>query len=106
LLNGIAGKPLSPLLFVLAAYLLQSIINRAWNSGILRHPISNGFEEQFPIMQYADDTLLILPADAMQLLTLKGLLKSFLDSTRLHVNFQKSYMFPINVSAERINHLA
>jgi hypothetical protein len=35
-----------------------------------------------------------------------ALTKSFSDSTRLHVNFQKKLLVPINVSAERIHHLA
>jgi hypothetical protein len=51
LLNGVPGKvlhcrrgvrqgdPLSPLLFVLAADLLQSIINKAKDQGLLRLPI-------------------------------------------------------------------
>jgi hypothetical protein len=113
LLNGIPGKPfackrgvrqgdpLSPLLFVLAADLLQSIVNKAWQSGILNHPLSNVFEDFFPIVQYADDTLLILLADARQLFNLKCLLRPFSDSTGLHVNFQKSFLVPINVSDEK-----
>jgi len=101
------GDPLlSPLLFVLSADLLQTIINKAWNSGTLKHPISNDFKEHFPIVQYADDILLILPADAMQLYTLKGLLRSFSDSTGLHVNFKKSFLVPINVSTEKTLRLA
>lgn len=107
LLNGIPGKPfickrgvrqggpLSPLLFVLAAYLLQAIVNKAWHDGILSHPICNGFGEQYPIVQYADDTLLILPADAMQLFTLKGLLRSFADSIGLMSTFRKASWFPL-----------
>jgi len=66
LLNGIPGKPLtcrrgvrqgdplSPLLFVLVADLLQSIVNKAWNIGVLKHPISDAFGGYFPIVQYAD----------------------------------------------------
>lgn len=60
-------------------------------------------------MQYADDTLLFLQADARQLFLLKGLLRSFADSTGLQglqINFAKSLMVPINVSEERISHLA
>jgi len=118
LLNGVPGKPfhykrgvrqgdpLSPLLFVLAADLLQSIINKAWHDGILNHPLSNEFEEFFPIVQYADNTLLILPADAKQLFILKGLLRSFSDSIGLNVNFNKSCLLPINVSEAKLSHLA
>ena len=57
-------------------------------------------------MQYADDTLLILPYEAKQLFTLKGLLRCFSDSTGLNVNFNKSYLLPINVSKAKLSHLA
>jgi hypothetical protein len=116
LLNGILGKrftykrgvrqgdSLSPLLFVLAADFLQSIVNKAWHMGILKHPICEDFGSDFPIVQYADDTLIILPSSASILFTLKGLLRSFSDST--HVNFSKSFLVPINVSEEKSKHLA
>lgn len=101
LLNGIIGKkfhckrgirqgdPLSPLLFVLAANLLQAIVNKASELGLLRKPIPQPSDE-FPIIQYADDTLLILEADARQLFFLKGILHSFSLSTGLKVNYSKS----------------
>jgi hypothetical protein len=91
------GDPLSPLLFVLAADLLQSIVNRAWHIGVLKYPIGENFGGEYPIMQYADDTLLIIPADATALFNLKGLLRSFLDSIGSHINFHKSFMVPISV---------
>lgn len=65
--GGQTGDPLSPLLFAIAADLLQSITNDAWNKGILKYPISESFGGDLPIMQYADDTLLILPAKARTL---------------------------------------
>lgn len=117
LLNGVAGKtfhcrrgvrqgdPLSPLLFVLAADLLQSIINKAAQLGHLKLPIP-GPSLDFPIIQYADDTLIILEASATQLFFLKGILQSFSDSTGLRINFAKSMMLPINLSNEKLNHLA
>jgi hypothetical protein len=62
LLNGVPGKsincqrgvrqgdPLSPLLFVLAAYLLQSVINRAHQQGLLHLPIPSRDGAGFPII--------------------------------------------------------
>lgn len=75
------GDPLSPLLFVLAADLLQSIANKAWHRGVLKHPLSDNFGGDFPIVQYADDILVILPGDAITLFNLKGILRPFSDST-------------------------
>jgi hypothetical protein len=73
LLNGIPGKkffckrgvrqgdPLSPLLFVECAELLQDMVNDQCQRGNLAAPIV--FEGQdFPIVQYADDTLLFMEA--------------------------------------------
>ena len=66
LLNGVPGKnfkckrgvrqgdPLSPLLFVIAAELLQILINRAAAMNLLRVPIPQPTGD-FPIVQYADD---------------------------------------------------
>ncbi|MCG0211295.1 hypothetical protein, partial [Pseudomonas aeruginosa] len=74
LLNGIPGKkfhckrgvrqgdPLSPLLDVLGSELLQAVVNNLMTQGLISKPI-NSADEQFPIVQYADDTLLIMPAD-------------------------------------------
>jgi hypothetical protein len=74
LLNGTPGKvfhckrgvrqgdPLSPLLFVLTADLLQSMVNRAKSQGLIRLPIPERAGSDFPIVQYADDTLLIMEA--------------------------------------------
>jgi hypothetical protein len=76
LLNGVLGKkiickrgvrqgdPISPLLFVITSELLQAVINDAWMKGNINLPTGHDYDQQFPIIQYADDTLIIMPADA------------------------------------------
>jgi hypothetical protein len=65
LLNGVPGKPikckrgvyqgdpLSPLMFVMAADLLQSIVNIVFHMNLLKHPLSKyyGFS---PSQQYVE----------------------------------------------------
>ena len=50
--------------------------------------------------------MLVLQADANQLFFLKALLNSYETATGLKVNYRKSQMMPINVSPERMQHLA
>ena len=102
LLNGVLGKtfhykrgvrqgdPLSPLLFVLAADFLQSMINKARTMGLLNLPVPMEHNQDFPVIQYADDTLIIAEGDTRQLFFLKSLLNTFSMSTGLKVNFQKN----------------
>jgi retron-type reverse transcriptase len=118
LLNGVPGRkfyckrgvrqgdPLSPLLFVLAADFLQSLLNKAMEQGLLRPPIPSTACPDFPVIQYADDTLIILQADASQLICLKAILNTFAASTGLKVNYSKSNLMPINMDEARLAHFA
>jgi hypothetical protein len=99
------GDPLSPLLFVLRADFLQTIINDAMNNGFLQLPIPLPEMTDFPILQYADDTLIFMQADVVQLAHLQSLLQSFADSSGLKVNFDKSLMIPINVDEAHPLHI-
>jgi len=118
LLNGVPGKtfnckrgvrqgdPLSPLLFVLAADFLQSLVNKGKDLGLLRLPFPLNSNLDFPIVQYADDTLIIMETDSRQLMFLKSLLNTFANCTGLKVNYRKSMMLPVNLSEERLDHLS
>ena len=93
LLNGVSGKtihcrrgvrqgdPLSPLLFVITADLLQSVLNYEKSMCHLQLPISLNHTNDFPVVQYADDTLIFMEADLVQLTHLKAILQSFSSST-------------------------
>ena len=100
------GDPLSPLLFVLAADLLQCIINKAHQQGTLTMPIPASNSMDFPIVQYADDTIIIMKASQQELLCLKELLESFSQSTGLKVNYSKSCLVPLNIPEEGATQLA
>jgi hypothetical protein len=118
LVNGVPGKriickrgvrqgdPLSPILFVNTFDLLQSDINKAWQNGYIDLPIMDDVGQKYPIVQYADDTLMIMPADNQQLIYLKEVLQIFSQSAGLHVNFHKTTLVPINIDIERGNDLA
>ena len=92
-----------PLLFVWAADFLQTLLNAACSVGdlSLRLPLPN--DQDFPILWYADDTLIFLHGEVEQLIFLKNLLNLFGESTGLKVNFHKSFMVPINVQEDKIS---
>jgi hypothetical protein len=88
------------------ADLLQSILNKAKVLNLLKLPLPLRHTSEFPIIQYADDTLIVMEACSNQLMVLKALLQTFGDSTGLKVNYHKSVMVPINVQEDRLQHLA
>jgi mannosylglycoprotein endo-beta-mannosidase len=117
LLNGVPGKkfpcrrgvrqgdPFSPILFVAGADLLQTMVNALMDSGDICPPLPIP-GTRFPIVQYADDTLLILQACPRQLLALKEILKVFGEATGLKVNYSKSCLLPINIDDYHLQFLA
>jgi hypothetical protein len=60
----------------------------------------------FPIIQYADDTLLIMSADVAQVRVLKEALSKYSLSTGLKINYGKSQLIPINVPDDLASTLA
>jgi hypothetical protein len=49
-------------------------------------PITKDFGQKYPIVQYDNETLTVMPTDHDQLLHLKDLLNTFSASRGLHVN--------------------
>ena len=118
LLNGIPGKqffckkgvrqgdPLSPLIFVLDVDLLQTILTEAMRNGLISAPIHTNSDQDFPVIQYAYGTVLVMQANAAQLHQLKNLLMYFSTFTGLRVNYEKSVIVPINTTNDKMLELA
>jgi mannosylglycoprotein endo-beta-mannosidase len=70
----------------------------------LQHPLVDG-KAPCPVLQYADDTLVIFRADAAAASCLKRILDQFARATDLVINFSKSTMVPMHVGAEVVNEI-
>jgi hypothetical protein len=81
-------------------------MNKAKDRGLLKLPIPLSYTTDFPVIQYTDDTLVVMEACSRQLWILKALLHTFGESTGLKVNYAKSVMVPINTSQAKLQHLA
>ena len=91
------GDPLSLYLFLLVADVLQSLIK---HSRGVRHPLID--DRPCPVLQYADDTLILLRADLEDVKTLKKNLDDFSDATGLKINFSKSAAVPMNIDEQHL----
>lgn len=106
LLNGVLGKNImSPLLFAIIVDFLQTLVNQLLHYGLIQLPIPC-HDKHFPIVQYADDIFIILPAVESQLLEFKKMFLLFSQSTGLHVNYHKSALLPINIDQGHLQTLA
>jgi hypothetical protein len=79
------GDPLSPDLFLLVADVLQQMIRQDL---VLCHPLIDG--ASCPVLQYTNDTLVIMRTCAPAAARLKLLLDQFAEATGLTINFHKS----------------
>jgi hypothetical protein len=60
----------------------------------------------FLVVQYVDDTLVIMPADQDQILVMQEILEKYALSTGLNLNFHKYSLIPINLSHTRAEDIA
>lgn len=73
---------------------------------LISKPIVAQPNSDFPVIQYADDTVLIIPACEQQLEQLKNLLLHFSVYTGLRINYEKSITVPINTPVDHMEVLA
>ena len=88
------GDPLSPYLFLLVADSLQAMIMSA---ATVRSPVDS--DSPCAVLQYADDTLLVLRGDVADVQALKNILQAFSEATGLKINYSKSTLVPIHMDA-------
>jgi hypothetical protein len=74
------------------------MIRKAYEDGLLTHPIENG--APLPVLQYADDTLLILRGSIQQATFAKSILDAFALFTGLTIKFQKSTFVPLHMTQQ------
>ena len=86
---------MSPYLFLLVADVLQTLIKQ---DGGVRHLLVA--DMPCPVLQYADDTLILLRGKVVDVCRLKLLLDQFSDAPGLCIDYNKSTMVPMNMSEE------
>ncbi|GAU34402.1 hypothetical protein TSUD_217420 [Trifolium subterraneum] len=90
------GDPLSPFLFLIVAEGLTGLMNRAVAIDKFKgYQIGNNI--QFPILQFADDTILMGDGTWDNIHTIKIVLRGFELISGLKINFVKSKLYGINV---------
>ncbi|XBH98842.1 hypothetical protein VPH35_128292 [Triticum aestivum] len=89
------GDPMSPYLFLLVADVLQRMVRR---DPLLQHPVVEGGAPI--VLQYADDTLIIIRASVEAAARLRRILDDFAAATGLGINYGKSTLVPIHVADE------
>jgi hypothetical protein len=92
--------------FVLTDDLLQPAINKAFRDGIIQAPFSSDFVMDHPIVQYCDDTLIIMSACSHRVTVMKNILEKYDLSTRLKINFHMSSLIPINLNVSKAQSIA
>ena len=86
---------MSPYLYLLVADVLQRMVRR---DPLLKHPVVDG--EPPIVLQYTDDTLIIIRASVKAAARLRHILDDFAAATGLGINYGKSTLVPIHVADE------
>ena len=91
------GDPMSSYLFLLVADVLQALIKK---DATVHNPLDSS--SPCPVLQYADDTLILLRGKLADVRKLKHLLDQFSAATGLRINYHKSTAVPMHMREEDI----
>jgi len=87
------GDLISPYLFLLVADTLQGVIA---GCAEIKHPTEDGLP--CAVLQYVDDTLIVLQGNTTGVASLKTILDDFASFSGLHINYCKSTLVPIHMT--------
>ncbi|KAL5703068.1 hypothetical protein ACHQM5_028204 [Ranunculus cassubicifolius] len=90
------GDPVSPMLFVLAMEVLSQCILKAQALDLIKGLNVKDGGIRVPILQYADDTLILIEGVLEDALNLKEIMGWFSAMSGLEVNYNKSVLYQIN----------
>lgn len=103
--NGLRqGDPLSSYLFIIVTDVLVYLIRKERVNGAILHPLTPN--TPCPVLQYADDTLILFKGDMTAISRLKQILDSFSAVTGLLINYHKSTFIPMNLTDQAIHDMA
>ncbi|KAG8083896.1 hypothetical protein GUJ93_ZPchr0010g9768 [Zizania palustris] len=77
--------------------MLQCVINKAHSTGLILPPQCHNRNVDFPIVQYANDTMIFLRASQKDIFCLKSLMETFSQSNGPRVYFSKTCLIPLNI---------
>jgi hypothetical protein len=92
------GDPLSPMLFVIAMEGLSQLFKAAEAHGLLQHLGHHGIRER--AFFYADDVVLFVKPDQLDLVSSKAILDIFAAASGLQINSNKCLLNPIQCNIE------
>jgi hypothetical protein len=100
------GDPFAPFLFNMAANSLGKMVQLAQSNGLITGLADNLVTNGIAILQYADDTILLIQDVAQQAVNLKLLLYIFEAMSGLKINFEKSEVLMILEDDDKQNFYA
>jgi retron-type reverse transcriptase len=95
------GDPMSPILFNIIADTLAVLIERLKNLGYFDGLVPHLVEDGLSILQYANDTIILLEDDLEKAKDMKLVLCAFEKLSGLKINFHKSELFSFGETKER-----
>ena len=94
------GNPLSSFLFVLAAKVLNRLLNRAFEKGLIEGIKVGSDDVWLSHFQFANNMILLCLANIEVLYNFRHIFDCFIMMSSLKINYEKSTLIPLNYGKE------